>query len=179
MSNTPIFASYACDGSGTYRLRLGSPNLVGLNQMPLHKHAKDAMRRNLEEIQKGNRVGVIPIGHLTNEQLIAINARREAAGLPPIINEVLFVGGHIHKSRIVADGYTIDDVLDQISSGMDSSAVVLESEVSTVMENQKPRSDAYGNCIRDQIVLECSRRYPCPELYSVIPKGDKTRPQKQ
>jgi hypothetical protein len=47
---------------------------------------------------------------------------------------------HLYSSRIQRDGYTIDDVLDQIISGMDSAAVVLRSPTMTVIENPLQRN---------------------------------------
>lgn len=98
--------------------------------------------------------------------------------LGPIVGEVLFVGGHIHKRRIVDDGYSIEDVLDQISSAMESSSIVISSEYMTAMENPNPRADRYGNVVRDRAIFECSTRYPRPELFSITPKGDRNKPVK-
>jgi len=117
------------------------------------------------------------VGALTTTQLGDINAERQREAQPPIIDEVLFLGKHIHQSRIVKDGYTIDDVIDQISSAMDRTAVVMASPKMTAMTSQNPRRDHYGNTVRDMIVFECTARHPRPELYSVIPKGD-TKKQK-
>ena len=41
-----------------------------------------------------------------------------------MVADVVFIGSHIYESRIVRDGYSIEDVLDQIASAMDSTAVV-------------------------------------------------------
>ena len=60
----------------------------------------------------------VEIGVLSEDQLIQINDFRSASGFPPIIATVVFIGKHIYKSRVVGDGYTIDDVLEQIESAM-------------------------------------------------------------
>jgi hypothetical protein len=99
-------------------------------------------------------------------------------GLPPIVEEVVFVGGHIYKSRIMGDGYTIEDVIDQIFSAMDCAAIVLDATHMTIMENPNPRLDRYGNLVRDRAIFECSTRHPLPELFSVVPKGDNIKPIK-
>ena len=65
------------------------------------------------------------IGTLADTQLNAINAARRAGGYPPMVAEVVFIGRHVHESRIVRDGYSTEDVIDQIASGMDAAAVVL------------------------------------------------------
>jgi len=115
---------------------------------------------------------------LSVAQVAAINANRVRLDLNPIIAEVLFVGGHIYKSRILRDGYAIEDVIDQISSAMEDAAIVLDAIHMTAMENPNPRADRYGNLVRDRAVFECSTRHPRPELFSIIPRGDKIKPTK-
>jgi len=144
--------------------------------MPLYANARDTLCANLREIQTGNKVKAVPIGTLTAAQLAAINVNRAAQGLNPIIAEVVFVGGHIYKSRVLRDGYTIEDVIDQISSAMDCDAEVLRTQKMTAMENPNPRADRYGNRVTDRVIFECSTRHPRPELFSVQPKGDFIKP---
>jgi hypothetical protein len=92
---------------------------------------------------------------------------------------VVFLGRHIYESRILRDGYTIDDVIDQIVSGMDPAAVVLHTPTMTAMENPISRADRYGNSkVYDRIIFECSARHPSLELYSVIPRGDRIKPKR-
>lgn len=69
---------------------------------------------------------------------------RRAHGYPAIVAGVVFMGRHVYASRIERDGYTIDDVIDQITSGMDSAAVVLRSPTMTAIENPVQRTDRYG-----------------------------------
>jgi hypothetical protein len=154
--------------------------------MPLFSEAHARIRANLEELKKGNRVRLVAIGTLTNAQLDAINQERAKASAhwpsedpryPPMTAEVVFLGRHVFESRIVRDGYTIDDVIDQIASAMDSASVVLDTPKMTAMENPCPRADGYGNSVRDRIVFECSARHPRPELFSVVPKGDSIKPK--
>jgi hypothetical protein len=124
-------------------------------------------------------IRVVPIGTLTIAQITAINVVRANERLRPIIEEVVFFGRHIYKRRIVDDGYTIEDVIDQISSAMDRVSVVLaDLAPMTIMENPNPRADRYSNFVRDRAVFECSTRHPRPELFSVIPKGDLRKPCK-
>lgn len=47
----------------------------------------------------------------------------------------------------------------------------------TALKNSTKRADRYGNSVRDEVVLECSRKYPKAELYSVVPRGDKIKPK--
>lgn len=147
--------------------------------MPLFDNAADLIRTNLGRIKNKSRVHVVPIGTLTAEQLSAINAVRLADDLTPIVEDVLFVGGHVYKSRIVGDGYTIEDVVDQISSAMDSEAVVIVTDYMTAMQNPNARPDRYGNMVKDRAVFECTARHPLPELISVSPKGDSIASIKQ
>ena len=147
-------------------------------KMPLYADAGLLIRRNLEQIRKAARVRIVPIGALTEEQLGQINAGRFANSLNPIISEVVFVGAHIYKSRAIRDGYTIEDVVDQISAAMDTTAVVIDALHMTIMESTNLRADRYGNLVRDRIVFECSARHPRAELFSVMPKGDMHKPPK-
>src|SRR5208337_5239086 len=112
-------------------------------EVPLYVNARDVIRTNLGRIRNKNKVHIVPIGILTVVQLTTINANRLKRGLCPIDKEVVFVGGHIYKSRIIGDGYTIEDVIDQISSAMDCTAIVLDGTHMTTTENPNPRPDRY------------------------------------
>ena len=149
--------------------------------MPLSNGAQALIRANLEQFRASVRARVqgVVIGTLTDLQLDAINRRRESQGLPLITSEVLFVGWHICKSRIIGDGYRIADVIFQTESAMSSKSVVLDSEYLTAMENPAVRMDAYGNMVHDRAVFECTAHHPRPELFSVIPKGDVIKPHKK
>ena len=120
---------------------------------------------------------MVAIGELTTRQLGDINSQRVNQGLTPITAEVVFIGRHIYQSRIVNDGYTIDDVIDQISSALHPESVVLEAGRMTAMERTEPREDHYGNKVRDRAIFECTSRHPRPELFSVVPRGDRNKPQ--
>lgn len=139
--------------------------------MPFDIDALERIRVQLDTISKGIKPRLITVGNLSTEQLITINAYREANGFPPIVSEVLFDGRHLYRSRCVEDAYTIEDVIEQLTSAFsDRSKVVLGR--STVLANPYPRADRYGKTVRDEIVLECTARHPHPELYSVVPRGD-------
>jgi hypothetical protein len=146
--------------------------------MPLFVNAAQLIRANLEQFKPDVKIHVraVAIGTLSDAQLVTINAERGKDGLKPIVSEILFVGWHIYKSRILRDGYTIPDVIDQIESSLGGEAVV---EYQTFLENPVRRKDRYGNMVQDRAILECSVRHPRPELFSVIPKGDKIKPAKQ
>ena len=147
--------------------------------MPLYSNAADLIRTNLEALQRGERVRPVVIGTLTVEQLAVLNAyRTEVLGLPPNESEVVFIGSHIFKRRIVDDGYTVEDAVDQVMSAMDAQSVVVTDRNLTTIQNLNPRADRYGNQIRDKATFECSRRHPKPELYGVSPKGDLNKPTK-
>lgn len=146
--------------------------------MPLVANARRIMRVNLEKVRDGKGPPLIVIGTLTVDQLAGINAIRDAEEMLPIIDEVVFKGKHLYESRIVDDGYTIEDVLDQIFSGMEHISIIVETLKMTGMENPNLRADRYGNHVNDRVVFECTGRYPRPELYSVMPKGDHIKPMK-
>jgi hypothetical protein len=149
--------------------------------MPLYPKAVSLIRANLEAIRDGLKVKPVAIGRLTDDQTDAINRHRLAhnAALPPIVAEVIFIGSHIYQSRVARDGYSIDDVIDQIASAMDSASGLVGSLPMQTIESPAPRTDRYGNRIHDRAVFECMSRQPRPELFSVVPKGDKIKPPKQ
>jgi len=149
--------------------------------MPLSKNAGELIRTNLEQFRPDVKVRVRPvaIGIPTDSQLEAVNEKQNEAGLPLLISEVIFVGWHIYKSRILKDGYRIEDVVDQIASALSCESVVLDSKHMTAFENPNVRKDCYGNEVNDRAILECMARHPRPELFSVIPKGDAIKPKKE
>ena len=121
---------------------------------------------------------LVAVGTLTDVQLDAVNQARKSHGYPPMVTEVVFLGRHIYNGRVVRDGYTIDDVIDQIASAMDSAAVVINAPGMTTIENPCARTDRYGNSVRDRIVFESSARHPRMEIFTVVPKGDRIKPKK-
>jgi hypothetical protein len=147
--------------------------------MTLRAEAAALIRANLEQIEAGHKARLVVIGALTQEQLADINKHRAAQGLAPVNAEVVFIGKHIYQTRIAKDGYTIEDVIDQISNAMRPDSLVLDTSKMTAMENPDLRADRYGNKVRDRAVFECTVRHPRPELFSVIPKGDLIKPQKR
>lgn len=148
--------------------------------MPLFPNAISLIRANLVAIERGERVRLAVIGTLTDEQLATINRTRAAHStpLPPITAEVIFFGSHIYRSRVIRDGYSIDDVLDQITGAMDAAAEFIETLTMTAIQNPTPRADRYGNMVYDRAIFECTTRHPRPELFSVMPKGDVKKPPK-
>ena len=146
--------------------------------MPLFENAVEIIRANLEEIIALGRPKVVEIGELTNNQLATINEFRIENDLPPIIAQVKFLGRHIYQSRMLGNGYTVDEIIEQIESTMHSCSVVKVSEVRTALENPNRRIDRYGNAVSDRAVLECTKWHPWSELFSVIPVGDAIRPKK-
>jgi hypothetical protein len=143
--------------------------------MPLSDGAPALIRANLEQLQIGNKVRLIEIGTLSPAQLAAINDNRRAHGHPAIVAEVVFIGKHVYESRIVRDGYSVEDVIDQVESAMRAAAIAITTPTMTAIENPQPRPDRYGSAVRDRAIFECSGRYPRPELFSVVPKGDRIK----
>jgi vacuolar-type H+-ATPase subunit F/Vma7 len=141
------------------------------NPMPLLHNARDRLRVNLQKISVGKRVKSVLIGHLTTEQLTGVNAFLAEKGFSPISNEVFFRGEHVYDSRITKDGYSIDDVIEQITNGMDASSIPIKQHIMSAIRNETERIDRFGKAVKDTIVFRCAGRSN-PELYSVIPKGD-------
>ncbi|HEY5329372.1 MAG TPA: hypothetical protein VIJ79_05780 [Acidobacteriaceae bacterium] len=139
--------------------------------MPLYANALNLIRANLEIAAKGQKPPLIRIGELSADQLATVNAQRLEEDLLPVVSQVLFDGRHLFNSRCVEDGYTIDDVLAQISSAFNDASAVSPGW-STVLISRIPRIDRSGRVIRDEAVFECHGRLPHPELLSVVPRGD-------
>jgi hypothetical protein len=147
--------------------------------MPLYPNAKYLIRKNLEALQAGQRVPRVTVGKLTKTQIEAVNAQQAAEELPLSIDEVVFVGRHIYKRRILEEEYRIDDVIDQIESAMSERSEVIANEYMTAIKNPVARADRLGNLVHDEAILECSKYRPNPDIFSVMPKGDKIKPKKQ
>jgi hypothetical protein len=147
--------------------------------MPLYENAAELIRANLGQFRPDVKIKVkaVAIGTLSDAQLAAIHVKQAADGFPLIIAEVLFIGWHTYKSRVLRDRYSIEDVIDQITSAMSNDSVVLEDEYMTTMQNPNARQDRLGNQVNDRVVFECMARHPRPELLTVMPKGDWIKPQ--
>jgi hypothetical protein len=143
--------------------------------MPLYLNAPVLIRANLEQLAHGRKVRPQPVGTLTARQLGSINLARQARfhPLPVVIAEVLFIGQHIYNSRLVRDGYTIEDVFDQIASAMAIGSIFVPTSKMAAIQNHERRLNRYGCYVQDMAIFECTARHPRPELFSVIPKGDK------
>lgn len=147
--------------------------------MPLNANAAELIRGNLVKIHRGRKAWPVVIGCLTDAQLEILNAERERRGFKTMVAKVMFVGAHIYDSRVVQDGYSFDDVITQIESAMHETAILKIEPKMNGLVSCVEREDGYGNRIIDWGVLECSMRFPRPELYSVIPKGDHIKPSKK
>jgi hypothetical protein len=143
------------------------------SKMPLYDNAERLIRGNFAVVKRGGKPAAVAIGYLTADQMDQINTLRRHRNFPEIIEEVVFVGKHMFESRVIQNGYTVDEVLIQIESAMCTRSRLIASPKMTVMENPGPRLDGDGSWVRDQAILECTARHPHPDLYSVIPKGDR------
>jgi hypothetical protein len=62
---------------------------------------------------------------------------------------------------------------------MEEGPEVIANEYMTAMKNPVARRDRLGNLVHDEAILECSKYRLNPEIFSVVPKGDKIKPQNQ
>lgn len=147
--------------------------------MPLYENAKYLIRANLEESERGGRVRAVVIGHFTQAQYEAVNAHRESDDQPKLESpEIVMIGSHLYRSRVIRDGYMIDDVMMQIECALADTALVLPTSKMTATRSVTLRADGYGNPVLDEAVYELTQRKPRAELFSVVPKGDKIKPTK-
>lgn len=141
--------------------------------MTLYANALHLIRTQLMTLSGGQRVTAIEVGQFTPEQHSAINALRTSKGFHPLESPVIvFIGSHLYKSRIVQDGYTIDDAVAQLASAFSATSEVVHTTNMTALRSTVKRADGYGNMVTDEAVFELTQRKPKAELYSVVPKGD-------
>lgn len=147
--------------------------------MPLYLDHEERIRFNLTEIHCGHRPQIIPIGFFTEKQFLDINVARQEYNLHQLeTNEILFLGRHAYISR-TADGYTIDNIIEQIVSALHETSIAVVTLKMSCTKNTAARQDGYGNFVYDQAVFEMTNRKPRAELFSVIPKGDIIKPSKK
>jgi hypothetical protein len=148
--------------------------------MPLYADGLRKIRRNLLQVQSGQKPWIAKVGFFTLEQLAQINQTRVSMGFLALRPEIVFHGSHLYNSRCVKDSYTIDQVLDQIESAFSEASVVDPSRPSVVLRNPNKRVDHNGILVQDEAVFECYGRMPYADLYSVHPEGDglKEKPKK-
>jgi hypothetical protein len=147
--------------------------------LPLFADGLKRIRRNLQLIQAGEvRPPLEKIGYFTPEQLEALNAMRRDKNFEPLNGEVVFRGKHLHDSRCVENGYTIDEILEQIQAAFTADATVHYTVKLTALRSRLRRSDRDGIMVIDEAVFECTGKYPRAELFSIIPRGDGRKIQK-
>jgi len=144
--------------------------------VPLYDYIKPRLRAHLEAIKRDERVPVIVIGELTDDQFECIRRMQENEGLTLLESkEILYMGKHNYNSRS-KENYSIEDMILQIESALSADSIV-SMRRGTTLENPHPRVDGYGNSVNDRAVLEMTKRKPKTELFSVMPKGDNNKPQ--
>jgi metal-dependent amidase/aminoacylase/carboxypeptidase family protein len=147
--------------------------------LPLFQGLQAELHTHLDRLSKGERVPMIAIGYFTSGQFAAINEGRAGQKLHALEqNEIVFIGRHLHQSR-TRDGYLITDIVAQIVSALSASSVARVERDASYIQNPTARADGYGNMVFDRAVFEMTAKKPRAELYSVIPKGDKLKPNKK
>ncbi|HDX0990461.1 TPA: hypothetical protein RNX01_002198 [Pasteurella multocida] len=140
----------------------------------------EKVRENLDQIQRGEKAEVFTIGYFTSEQFNDINASRGSAGLPLLLsNEILYVGKHHFFSRVVKDGYLIEDLIKQIENALQNDSVVEITNKGSCLVGVKTRNDGYGSVVTDYAVFEFTAKKPKSELFCIIPKNDNVEKVKQ
>lgn len=147
--------------------------------MALYDKAHELIRFNLEQLVEGRRPKRVEVGELDANLFTEVNQFRLENGIFQLAERrLVFIGRHIYDSRLVGDGYSIDDVLDQITSAIQPCSELQLTEVGTALQNPNKRADKYGNMVNDRVLFECSTCRPWVQLWSVIPIGDKNKPPK-
>ncbi|MDH0304081.1 MULTISPECIES: hypothetical protein [unclassified Pseudomonas] len=147
--------------------------------MPLFENAEYLIRANLEQLASNHRVRAVEIGRFTADQFESINRQKAGRDLPQLENPgIVFIGSHAYRSRVIRDGYTIDDMVLQIKAALAATSVWKSATHMTALRSTIGRNDGYGNEIYDEAIFELTARKPKAELYSIVPKGDRNKPKK-
>lgn len=148
--------------------------------MPLHADGKARILVQLQRLSRGEVVGVVEVGFLTNEQFAALCRMKADLGHPiPESPALVYKGKHHYESRVVKDGYAIEDLVAQIDWALAEDSVIEIERHLTAVVSQHVRDDGYGNKVKDRVILELMARKPRGEVFSAIPKGDRGGPKKQ
>lgn len=140
--------------------------------MPMYDGILDQLREQLARIISGERVPLIEIGRLTDEQHAELNRLREGRSLPGAESPgIVYIGRHHVESRC-AQGYVIDDLILQLAASIAADAEPVFMGKMASLRSRHARDDGHGCLVRDQAVLEMTARKPRIEVFSVIPKGD-------
>ena len=62
---------------------------------------------------------------------------------------------------------------------MSEESVVIANRHMNAIRNPVARADRLGNLVHDEAILECSRYRSYPDIFSVMPNGDRIKPEKQ
>ncbi|MGH8040330.1 MAG: hypothetical protein ACREPD_21655 [Stenotrophomonas sp.] len=148
--------------------------------MPLYHDAPKLILEQLHRIAEGQRVCIVEIGELTDQQFDDLVRQKMALGQEsPASRKLVFLGKHHYDSRVRKDGYMPCDLVRQLEAALASTSIIETHRHMTAVVSAIDRDDGYGNKVRDRAILELQARKPRAEVYSVIPKGDLIRPEKQ
>ena len=124
-------------------------------------------------MEKGYRPSKVVIENLmTPMQFDDYRLLRGKVGLTaPEVNSFDINFPHIMNQRMVQDGYSSKDILEQIKSATSKKSIVfIDSQNRVNLMNPNVRRDGYGNTVND--VMGFSRRNK-PTIQTVFPMGDK------
>lgn len=145
----------------------------------LIKDVDSQIRENLNCIDRGDRAKFITIGYFTDIQFRDINNYRAKYNLPALLsNEIIYMGRHHYNSRVIRDGYSIDDLIEQIKNSLNKDSVVVINKKGSCLQSAHARDDGYGNTVTDFAVFEFTAHKPKAELFCVVPRGDTIKPPK-
>ncbi|WP_347249974.1 hypothetical protein [Zoogloea sp.] len=92
--------------------------------------------------------------------------------MPPFSSlDVLDNGRHHFSSRNGKDGYSIDELVAQLESGLDDASKVVKTPRGPALQNPTLHFNEAGKQVNDRAVL-IGGRGDRPGLFSVIPIGD-------
>jgi hypothetical protein len=152
----------------------GFMNSQGLKQNMVLPDGMSLANKNLQALANGERVNPVKIGLMTDDQFSQVNSLRAQSGFDPLPSKEVFYTGKHHAGSRYKDGYAPQDLLKQLTSGLDDAAVPQMDRAGRVnLVSTLPRFDGYASTVSDTVALIPSKGQTIAEAFSVIPKGDK------
>ncbi|OFV50045.1 hypothetical protein [Oligella sp. HMSC09E12] len=138
------------------------------------------IRKGLLDISNGENNKYVRLKDaMTPQQFDSLVTQRKAMDASyPFKNNFIIDLDHIYDTRVLRDGYNIDDVMKQVKSATSrkSEVFVDPARKQNNLINPYGRDDGYGNVVKDRIGIDLRG---VPQYRTVIPKGDTVMPTKK
>ncbi len=119
--------------------------------MPLNPNEKQLIRKNLKKARNGKKTYPVAIGNLTDQQLSDLT-QCGVSEHGAHDGRIMFTGQHIHDRRVVVDGYSSVDVIDQIKNAISPRFCDTGYSKNDGSPECAKSEDGYGNTVRDEVM---------------------------